>query len=305
MPTVVYSLENAIDSFFSEAGASSKVQCDDFVRRRYGGQILPVKIQGLSSYTVIAGLSGNKIIQFREQSGLLDMDMLALAKEVHGDVVPRCSELGSIGELNGSQLAIYEMDRLPGENYIIARSSLTRDKRLNTVHSLASTECYDRFKYLANTLPERFLPAITDVQAALPALLDGCYPVVLTHSDLNETNILVDPDSGEITGVVDWPGTSIQPFGFALYALENALGSMTSGGWKWFDNADDLRDTFWRAFREQTGLSEPQTSLIQLAEKAGILIRYGTPHDSGFSGMIGVRDPNVEDDFRYLDALLF
>lgn len=171
--------------------------------------------------------------------------------------------------------------------------------------SAIRTECYDRFEYLADTLPERFLPAVTDVQAALPALLDGCYPVALTHSDLNEMNILVDPGSGEITGVVDWPGASIQPFGFALYALENALGSMTSDGWKWFDNADDLRDTFWSAFREQTGLSEPQTRLIKLAGKAGILIRYGTAYDSGFPGMIGVRDPNAAGDFRYLDALLF
>jgi Ser/Thr protein kinase RdoA (MazF antagonist) len=147
------------------------------------------------------------------------------------------------------------------------------------------------------------LPAVTEIQAALPALLDGYYPMVLTHSDLNEMNILVNPDSGEITGVVDWPGASILPFGFTLYALENALGSMGSNGWKWFDNVDDLRDTFWKAFREQTGMSKPQTRLINLAGKAGILIRYGTAYNSGFAGMIGVRDSNAED-FRYLDALL-
>lgn len=170
--------------------------------------------------------------------------------------------------------------------------------------SVTSAECHARFEYLASVLPERFLPAVTEVQAALPALLDGCYPVVLTHSDLNEMNILVDPCSGKITGVVDWPGASIQPFGFTLYALENALGSMGSNGWKWFDNVDNLRDAFWKAFKEQTDLSEPQTRLIKLAGKAGILIRYGTAYDSGFSGMIGVRDPNAED-FRYLDALLF
>lgn len=172
--------------------------------------------------------------------------------------------------------------------------------------SAISAECYARFEYLAGALPERFLPAVIEVQAALPALLDGYgfYPVVLTHSDLNEMNILVDPSNGKITGVVDWPGASIQPFGFTLYALENALGSMGSGGWKWFDNAEDLRRAFWTVFREQTGLSEPQTTLIKLAGKAGILIRYGTAYDSGFTGMIGVRDPNTED-FRYLDALLF
>ncbi|KAI1454090.1 hypothetical protein F4805DRAFT_337351 [Annulohypoxylon moriforme] len=328
MPYVVYTLDSAIDSFFSEAGvSSSRIQCDEIARQRYGGEIRPVNIQGVTSYTVIAGPSDNKIIQFREQTALLDMGMLALAKDIHKDVVASCCELGWVGNPNGSQLAIYEMDRLPGENYITIRSSLTHDQRLNTVHSLASffaqswkrdmqgdsnlvdmptisAECHARFEYLAGTLPERFQPSIAETQAALPTLLNGCYPVVLTHSDLNEMNILVDPDSGKITGVVDWTGASIQPFGFTLYALENALGSMGPKGWKWFDDMNDLRNAFWTAFREQTGLSEPQTTLIKLAEKAGILIRYGIAYDSGFSGMIGVRDPNDED-FRYLDALLF
>lgn len=138
MPQVIYTLDNAIDSFFSEAGASSsKMQCDEFARTRCGGEIRPVSLQGLNSYTVTAGPSGDKIIQFREESALLDMDMLALAKDIHKDVVASCSDLGWIGNLKGSQLAIYEMDRLPGENYITARSSLTYDQRLNTVYSLA------------------------------------------------------------------------------------------------------------------------------------------------------------------------
>lgn len=139
MPHVIYSLDHAIDSFFSEAGASSsRTQCDDFVRQRYGGQIRPVDIQGVTSYTVIvAGLSGEKIIQFREQSALLDMNMLALAKEVHGELVPTCSELGWVGDTSGSPLAIYEMNKLPGENYIIARPSLEHDEQINTIYSLA------------------------------------------------------------------------------------------------------------------------------------------------------------------------
>ncbi|KAF2963271.1 hypothetical protein GQX73_g10289 [Xylaria multiplex] len=312
MPHIIYTLENAIDSFFLEAGASSsRMECDEVARQRCGGEIRPVDIRGSTSYTVIAGQSGNKIIQFREKTALLDMRMLALAKDIYGDVVASCSELGWVGNQNGSQLAIYKMDRLPGENYITARPSFTRDQRLNTVYSLASlvdrsaisTECYARFEYLAGVLPERFLSAVTEVQAALPALLDGSYPMALTHSDLNEMNILVDVRSGNITGVVDWTDASMQPFGFTLYALENALGSMGPNGWKWFDNVDELRAAFWSSFREQTGVYEPQTKLIKLAGKAGILIRYGTAYDREFPGMIGVRDPNTED-FRYLDALI-
>lgn len=169
--------------------------------------------------------------------------------------------------------------------------------------STISTECYARFKYLADALPERFLPAVAEAQAALPSLLDGGYPVVLIHADLNEMNILINPNNGEITGIVDWSSASIQPFGFSLYALENALGDMRADGWTWHDDADELRVAFWKVFRERTGLSEPQLKLPQLAGKAGILIRYGIAYDVGFSGLIGVRDPKMED-FRHLDALL-
>lgn len=138
MPNVIYSLDSAINSFFSDAGASSsKVQCDQFAHRRYGGHIQPADIQGSTSYTVIAGPSGNKILQFREQSALLDMNMLALVKDIHGDVVPSCSKLGRIGEPQSSQLVIYEMNRLPGENFIIARPSLSCSQLLSTVNNLA------------------------------------------------------------------------------------------------------------------------------------------------------------------------
>lgn len=151
MPHVIYTLDNAIDSFFSGAGASSsKRQCDDVARQRCGGEIRPVKIQGSTSYTVIAGPSGNKIVQFREQTALLDMHMLALAKDIHKDVVASCSELGWVGNISGSQLAIYEMDRLPGENYITVRPSLTRDQRLSTVYSLA--RFFDTFSPLSVNL---------------------------------------------------------------------------------------------------------------------------------------------------------
>jgi hypothetical protein len=138
MPNVIYTLDSAINSFFSDAGASSsKVQCDQFAYRRHGGHIQPVHIQGSTSYTVIAGPSGNKIVQFREQSALLDTNMLALVKDIHGDVVPSCSELGRIGDPKSSQLVIYDMDRLPGENFIIARPSLTYGQLLSTVNNLA------------------------------------------------------------------------------------------------------------------------------------------------------------------------
>jgi hypothetical protein len=160
------------------------------------------------------------------------------------------------------------------------------------------------FRYLSDNLPPRFKPSVTQIQSILPMLRSGEHPVVLTHGDLNEMNILVDPASGKITGVVDWAEASFQPFGFALYALDNALGSMGPDGWEYFENADYLKDEFWSTFsRLVGGLSKSRMESIRLARVAGLLIRYGTAYNRGFGGMVGVRDPS-DASLRYLDALL-
>lgn len=144
MPLVTYTLDSAIESFFLELGPSlSREQCDEFARQHCGGTLQPVQIQGTTSYTVIAGPDSDHILQFRELTSLLDVRLLALAKHVHGDVVASCSDHGRIGEPNGPQLAVYEMERLPGENYINTRSSLTSAQRLKMVRSLARSVHFD------------------------------------------------------------------------------------------------------------------------------------------------------------------
>jgi aminoglycoside phosphotransferase (APT) family kinase protein len=42
----------------------------------------------------------------------------------------------------------------------------------------------------------------------LPSLFGQDYPQVLTHGDFSVTNILVDENEFEITGIVDWIWTS-------------------------------------------------------------------------------------------------
>jgi hypothetical protein len=83
--------------------------------------------------------------------------------------------------------------------------------------------CCSSFNYLCSNPPSRFQNAVTQVQEKLPALFFGEYPMVLTHGDLNEKNILADPRTGKIRGIVDWAEASVQPFGFALYALDSLL----------------------------------------------------------------------------------
>ncbi|KAK0617923.1 hypothetical protein B0T17DRAFT_618573 [Bombardia bombarda] len=301
-----YDLDRSITAFFSSSRTSAtREQCDGFARREFGGVVCPVPLQGMASYTVTAG--PNKVVQFREQSNSLDEKM---------------------PEAKATALATYSMDNLPGNNYVYIRSSLVESlpRQMATVNSLArffaqswlsgrptdlaqvSTtidECAAVFRYLSDNLPSRFESSVAKVQGILPMLRSGEHPVVLTHGDLNEMNILVDPASGRITGVVDWAEASFQPFGFALYALDNALGSMGPDGWEYFDNADRLRDEFWSTFGTLVGgLSESRMEFIRLARAAGLLIRYGTPYDRGrFGGLVGVRDPS-DVSLRYLDVLL-
>lgn len=160
------------------------------------------------------------------------------------------------------------------------------------------------FRYLSDNLPSRFKLFVAQIQDILPILRSGEHPVVLTHGDLNEMNILVDPASGKITGVVDWAEANFHPFGFALYALNGCLGTRSSHGWGVFEDADRLRDEFWVTFRDLVGkLSEPVMKSIPLARVAGLPIRYGTSYRE-LGEMIGVRDRSDESSLKYLDALL-
>lgn len=164
-------------------------------------------------------------------------------------------------------------------------------------------ECQLRLDYLYINLPARFLPAIDEVGDILPTIFSKGYPLVLTHADLNEMSILVDRKSSHVTGVVDWIDATIQPFGFTLYAMDKALGSMGSRGWQYFPNADKLGDEFWRAFDQLAWPIKSKMNTIQIARKAGLLFRYGIPYNSGFRGMVGVCGAGG-DDYQYLDAFL-
>ena len=131
-------LDDEIGQFFSQASAT-RAECDDLARTTFGGLVEPVSVQGATSYTVVAGLNREKIVQFRNMDAQLDIRMLELARQVHGDVVPVGAALGRIGDEAQRQLAIYEMDRLPGDNYALVRTSLAEEpkSKLATVHSLA------------------------------------------------------------------------------------------------------------------------------------------------------------------------
>ena len=63
---------------------------------------------------------------------------------------------------------------------------------------------------LSKSLPERYHDTILRLAKSADGLFSS-YPLVLTHSDLCELNIIVDPETGHINGIIDWANAKILP----------------------------------------------------------------------------------------------
>lgn len=127
----VYSLENAIRSFFDGDVSPSQNECDEVACSLLGGgPVVPFPIQGQFSYTVFSphvrpGKDGSgqstlnaKIVQFRLNHSRIDIYLAQLAKAIHGDIAAETEYQGEIGQEEGRRFAVYVIQKLPGVPYI-------------------------------------------------------------------------------------------------------------------------------------------------------------------------------------------
>lgn len=131
--------------------------------------------------------------------------------------------------------------------------------------------------HLSGAVPSsRFARVIENTDQSLYEILyHGHW--VWTHSDLSDMDILVDPDSGHLTGVIDRAHAGIGPFGIALWGLESVLGSSGPYGWSYFrDEVLSSRKLFREMFLKGIGMSvSVQTCrAIEEARTLGVLLRY-------------------------------
>lgn len=109
-----YSLDGTINEFFSRCTVTWD-ECDQKAVQLTGEAVRPVPIQGSFSYTV----AGEKLlVQFRASHSPLDTERLALARTIHGDVVPACVAKETFGP--SPALTVYVMEKVPGITYIEA-----------------------------------------------------------------------------------------------------------------------------------------------------------------------------------------
>ncbi|RSM04415.1 hypothetical protein CDV31_010050 [Fusarium ambrosium] len=320
MDLSVYSAENAINQFFAVHTCVTRQQCDDYATHLVEGTVRPVAVQGSFSYTLTAGADQSKIIQFRAAGADLDRGILDLARQVHEQVVPPYTFHG----LLCGKIPVYEMEKVSGIPYVKVKpvdpSSDTGPQHYTTVTDLAKffatswngrqhidpdaieairRDYQARIELLSRYLPDRFQKNLRMVREGLSLLFDKLYPFTLNHGDLSGLNVFVDPDTGHITGILDWPEATICPFGISLWGLENFLGFMDGRGWHYYPNCDNLRSVFWQTFELATGtLSHDEKHRIQIARMAGLCLRYGFTWANGSQER--VEEGTIA--FRYLDA---
>lgn len=268
---------------------SEKQRCDAIARTLLGSDICPVPWQGAHTYTV---QSSDMIVQFRSDTEKLDRNTVKLAKRVHGHVVP---SIELVSEISEAAASIWIMSKLPGVMFLQlkARDQLTAAMQECTIKDMARffAEAWkhpqqedphwlrrttDELLLLEAQLPSRFQIYATRALQSLPRI--AALPWVLTHSDLSSANVLVNYQTGELTGIVDWGDATICPHGRALWGIESLLTSLTSSGCNFiFANHEKLRSVFVETFQKilDVKLSDCIMEDLENSRLLGLLLRYG------------------------------
>lgn len=114
-----YEVEQEIVAFF-EKTTTTRSACDNYASEHLGGNITPVNVQGVCSYTVYAGPNAESVVQYRLKSLALNMEIMDLVNAIYGTLTPQVSFKGQIGEDHESKepLYIYVMNRMAGVSHL-------------------------------------------------------------------------------------------------------------------------------------------------------------------------------------------
>ncbi|KAL4950908.1 hypothetical protein BDW69DRAFT_186882 [Aspergillus filifer] len=285
------------NKFFASPKSLTQAECDGLAKAITGAaDIRRVSLPGSFSYTVVCVKeSGNEVVSFRELGNKLDEHTVSLAKDIHGGLVPTSTYHGCV-EGADRPLTIYIMPYLPGVSCIEA---LECEVELNA-ETEAQHTCFIQHlaRYFARawTNPQSIDPVARketetgirrrlqtikgatglDLEEHVSCLFDEHYPAVLTHGDLSHANILVDEDTFEITGIVDWSLASILPFGMDFDAIYGSLGCQDLEGWHDYACRPRLLEAFWQEFWTATKIEDDtrRTKIRGAAEGAGKIGAY-------------------------------
>jgi hypothetical protein len=134
------------------------------------------------------------------------------------------------------------------------------------------------------------------------------------------SNILVDPESWRVTGVVDWAEAEWLPSGIGLYGVEHLLGyisvppgeeddkvgvSRSGVHFKYYKQADRLRNVFWQELNRRVPQTEEidMAKAVRLARNVGVLLWHGFAWDEGKLDRV-VNTVDDSEEVAFLEAML-
>lgn len=297
----------SLSSFFSrrKLPSSTRDECDAFVKVHFAKESRPAPFQGYCSYTVLVGQDA--VVQFRPRDHAVPVDLVAEACHVFGDIVPETRFLGALG---GSDLLAYSMRRLPGVSLADLRSTgrppaEARSLRQQTVQDFARLQAVSwrnsrhrgdvadrrlvgssmewRLDLMHSEIPVRFQPLVSTLKQALGGIEN--LPWIMSHGDFLPANIMVDPSTGRIVGLLDWAEAEWLPFGVGIYGLEELLGEEdVDGHFRYYPEARQLRGLFWDELISLVPelVSKPDVlKTVKAAQVFGILLWHAIAFDDG------------------------
>ena len=143
-----------IAKFFKEHGLA-RDDVDHFAANLLGSPVSATLVQGATSYTV-SGTEAAQVVQFRGSP--LPMNLVELARQLYGDVVPECKSRGMFGPVN-----VYVADLVPGPAFCRVRrqffSPVPRmEQRLRqTVQDFARSDAISVAVYAVRLIDEKNL----------------------------------------------------------------------------------------------------------------------------------------------------
>ncbi|KAM3516438.1 hypothetical protein NHJ13051_009914 [Beauveria bassiana] len=304
-----YAVDDEIAVFFQKTTAT-RSECEVKARElTTSDRVEPVAIQGVCSYTMYAGNRLEYVVQCRLSSLALKTGISDLATAVYGSFAPSVSLHGQLGTSqegasNKEPLLVYLMTRMPGitqldfvlsrpvaqssaeffpfrRNFFtgvasfFAKSWLAPQQVSSSYRDDLKSSYLRDLRALEQGLPEKFKPTVQDCLRCLDDIM--VLPMALLHKDFGACNLLVNPDSCHLTGVIDWAEATIGPFGTNLHSVQAFTGSMhLRNGWSRFPDYEQLEQLFWLNFaKEVGGMPEQTLTTIKKARVLGFLLSHG------------------------------
>lgn len=166
-----------------------------------------------------------------------------------------------------------------------------------------------KLQQLAQELPDNWLRERAKITLDKLRAIDD-YPVVLNHGDLIPSNILVNEETWQITGLVDWAEAEYLPFGTCLYGLEHLLGflqapsqELSSPTFVYYDNAAHLRELFWATINGLVPELGGRQGEVRVMRDLGVLLWHGYAWDEGTIDRV-VDEVNDDEELAKLRAFL-